>query len=90
MFAVGAIKAGRTLANVLSQAVDARSSILAWVGDALINVLQMNIDLYKIYLQFENISVYMDKHHHVSLNTKDYFVKQISHLSKSVIIVASV
>jgi len=38
----------------------------------------------------ERISVYLDKHNRMSLNTKNYFVKQISHLSKGVVIVASV
>jgi len=31
----------------------------------------------------------LDKHSRKSLDTKDYFVKQISHLSKGVVIVAS-
>ena len=35
------------------------------------------------------ISVYLDKHNRMSLDTKDYSVKQISHLSKGVIIVAT-
>ena len=30
------------------------------------------------------ISVYLDKHSRMSLDTKDFFVKQISHLSKGV------
>jgi len=38
----------------------------------------------------ERISVYLDKHNRMSLNTKDYFVKQISHLSKGVVIAISV
>ena len=37
----------------------------------------------------ERISVYLDKHSRKSLDTKDYFVKQIIHLSKGVVIVAS-
>jgi len=37
----------------------------------------------------EKISVYFDKHNHMFVNTKDYFVKQISHLSTGVVIVAS-
>jgi len=37
----------------------------------------------------ERISVYFDKHRPMSLDTKDYFVKQIVHLSKGVVIVAS-
>ena len=37
----------------------------------------------------ERISVYMDKHSRMYLGIKDYFVEQISHLSKSVVIVAS-
>ena len=36
----------------------------------------------------ERISVHLDKHSHMSLDTKDYFVKQIIHLSKGVVIVA--
>jgi len=36
----------------------------------------------------ERISVYLDKHSRMSLNTNDYF-KQIGHLSKGVVIVAS-
>ena len=35
----------------------------------------------------ERISMYLDKLNRMSLNTKDYFVKQISHLSKGVVIV---
>jgi len=44
-----------------------------------------------IHNQFTNerISVYLDKHDRMSLNTKDHFVKQISHMSKGVVIVAS-
>jgi len=37
----------------------------------------------------ERISVCLDKHNRISLNTKEYFVKQISHLSKGVVILAS-
>jgi len=37
----------------------------------------------------ERISVYLDKHNRMFLNTKEDFVKQISHLSKGVDIVAS-
>jgi len=37
----------------------------------------------------KRISVYLDKHSRMSLDTKDYFVNQISYLSKGVIIVAS-
>ena len=36
----------------------------------------------------EKISVYLDKHSSISMDM-DYFVKQISHLSKDVVIVAS-
>jgi len=35
------------------------------------------------------MSVYLDKNNRMSLNTKDYFVKRISRLSKGVVIVAS-
>jgi len=37
----------------------------------------------------ERISVYLDKHNRMSLNKKDYFVEQTSHLSKGVVTVAS-
>jgi len=37
----------------------------------------------------ERISEYLDKHCRMSLDIKNYFVKQISHLSKGVVIVAS-
>jgi len=36
----------------------------------------------------ERISIYLDKHNRMSLDTKNYFVKQISYLSKGVVIVA--
>jgi len=46
----------------------------------------------KMYDPFTNerIGVYLDKHSRMSLEITDYFVKQISHLSKGVVIVASV
>jgi len=34
-------------------------------------------------------SVYLDKHNRMFLNTKDFFVKQIRHLSKGVVIEVS-
>ena len=37
----------------------------------------------------ESISVYLDKHNRMSLDTKEYFVKLISHLSKGLVILAS-
>jgi len=37
----------------------------------------------------ERISIYLDKHSRMSLDTKNYFVEQISHLSKGVFIVDS-
>ena len=37
----------------------------------------------------ERISVYLDKHSRMSLDIKDYFVKQVSHLSKGMVVVAS-
>ena len=37
----------------------------------------------------EKNSVYLDKYRRMSLDTKYHFVKQISHLSKGVVIVAS-
>jgi len=36
----------------------------------------------------QRIIVYLDIHNRMSLNTKGYFVKQLSHLSKGVVIVA--
>jgi len=38
----------------------------------------------------ERISVYLDKYSRMFLDTKDYFVNQISHLSKGVVITFSV
>ena len=35
------------------------------------------------------ISVYLDTHNHMNLDTKDYFVKQFGPMSKGVVIVAS-
>jgi len=51
----------------------------------------MDLLFLNIHNQFtnESISVYLDKQNRVSLNTKDYFIKQISHVSKGVVIVAS-
>jgi len=37
----------------------------------------------------ERIGVYLDKYIRISVNTNDYFVKHIRHLSKGVVIVAS-
>jgi len=37
----------------------------------------------------KRISVYIDTHSRMSLDTEDYFVKQISHLSKGVVKVAT-
>ena len=37
----------------------------------------------------ERISVYLNKHSRMSLDIKDYLVKQISHLSKGMVTVAS-
>jgi len=37
----------------------------------------------------ERISVYFDKHSRIVVDTKDYFVKQINHLSMGLVIVAS-
>ena len=37
----------------------------------------------------ERISVYLDKLSRMPLGTKDYFVKQFSHLRKGMVIVAS-
>ena len=55
----------------------------------------MNITPDRLFLNIHNpftnerISVYLNEHSHMFLDTKDYFVKQISHLSKGVVIVAS-
>ena len=51
-----------------------------------------DLSFLNIYNPFTNerISVYLDKHNRMSLNTKDYFIKQISHLLKGVVIVVSV
>jgi len=37
----------------------------------------------------ESISIYLDKHSCMSLDTNDFLVNQISHLSKGMVIVAS-
>ena len=44
-----------------------------------------------IHIPFTNerLSVYLDKHSRMSLDTKDDFAKETSHLSKGVVIVAS-
>ena len=34
----------------------------------------------------ERIKVYLDKYSRMSLDIKDYFVKQVSHLSKGVVV----
>ena len=44
-------------------------------------------NIYNLFTN-ERISVYLDKHSRMSLDTKDYYVKQISHLSKGVVIAA--
>jgi len=36
----------------------------------------------------ERSSVYSDRHNRMSLNTKDYFIKQIKHFSKAVVFLA--
>jgi len=46
------------------------------------------LHIYNLFTN-ERISIYLDKHNHMSLNSMDYFVQQISHLSKDVVIVAS-
>ena len=38
----------------------------------------------------EKITVYLDKHNGMFVHTKDFFVKQISHLSEGMVIVALV
>ena len=54
----------------------------------------MNITLDLPFLNIHNpftnerISIYLDKHSRMSSDTKDYFGKQISHLSKGVVIAA--
>ena len=37
----------------------------------------------------ESISVYLDKRNRMSLDTKEYFVKQISHLLKGLVIASA-
>ena len=51
----------------------------------------MDLPFLNIHNPFTNkrIRVYLDKHNRMSLNTKDYFVKQISQLAKGVVIEAS-
>ena len=53
--------------------------------------IRADLPFVNIHNPFNNevIGVYLDKHSRMSLDTKDYFVKQISHLSKGVVIVAS-
>jgi len=46
-----------------------------------------SLNIYNLFNN-ERIRIYLCKHYCMSLNTKDYFVKQISHLSKGVVIVA--
>ena len=33
----------------------------------------------------ESLSVHLDKHNHIALDTQDYFVKQVSPLTKEVL-----
>ena len=51
----------------------------------------LDLPFLNIYNPFtdKRISIYLDKQSHMSLDTKDNFVKQISHLFTSVVIVAS-
>jgi len=51
----------------------------------------MDLTILNIYnsVTIERISVYLDKHSRLSLDSNDYFVKQISHLSKGVVIEAT-
>jgi len=54
--------------------------------------LAMNITLFlNIHNLFTNetISVYLDKHSRMSLDTNNYFFQQICHKNKGVVIVAS-
>jgi len=53
--------------------------------------IRPDIPFLNIYnpLTNERIIVHLDKHNRMSLNTKDYFLKQISHFSKGVVIEAS-
>ena len=44
------------------------------------------LNIHNSFTNERRISVYLDKHNRMSLNIKDYFVKQISHLSKAVVI----
>jgi len=53
--------------------------------------ITLDLPFLNIHNQFTNerISEYLNKHNGMSLNTKDYYVNQISHLSNGVVIVAS-
>jgi len=62
-------------------------------GFALV-LMNIRPDLWFLNIHYpftnEQFSVYLDKHSLISLDTMNYFVKQISYLSKGVILVASV
>ena len=76
----------------LYDALISHKTILKSWQPVLIMNITLNLPFLNIYSLFTNerISVYLDKHSLMSLDTKDYVVKQISHLSKGVVIVASV
>jgi len=66
---------------------------LVWLVSILSFIMNITPDLPFLYIHNpftnERIRVYLDKQSHMSLDTKDYLFKQISHLSKGVVIVAS-
>jgi len=63
----------------------------AFKGDLKKMNITPDLPFLNIHNLFTNewIGVYLDKHKPMSVDTKDYFVKQISHLSKVLVKVAS-
>jgi len=53
--------------------------------------IKSDLPFQNIHYPFTNkrINIYLDKHSRMLLDTKDYFVYQISHLSTGVVIAAS-
>lgn len=49
--------------------------------------ITLDLSFLKNYKPFTNkmISLYLDKHSRMSMDAKEYFIKQISHLSKGVV-----
>ena len=68
-----------------------KTMVKLWLPVLIMNITP-NLPFLNIQYPFTNerISVYLDKHSPMSLDTKDYVVKQISHLSKGAVVVASV